>query len=134
MDGSINYLAVVAAAIAAFAIGGAWYAPFAFEAPWRKAAGVSEETIKNSSIPMVFGAAFIATLIAAYSLARILAGPEASLASGGLTGLLVGFGIGAMSIGLMASFERRPLTYVLINGGYLTAMFTAMGLILGGWR
>jgi hypothetical protein len=31
-------------------------------------------------------------------------------------------------------FERRPFSYVLINGGYLTIGFALMGLILGLWR
>ena len=34
----------------------------------------------------------------------------------------------------VALFERRPLSYHLINGGYLTIAFVVMGLILGLWR
>jgi hypothetical protein len=31
-------------------------------------------------------------------------------------------------------FERRPWSYLLINGGYMTVALVLMGAILGGWR
>ena len=45
-----------------------------------------------------------------------------------------GFGLAAFGLWVIALFERRPLAYVLINGGYLTIGFAMMGLILGLWR
>jgi len=39
-----------------------------------------------------------------------------------------------MGLGIVALFERRPLSYSLINGGYLTLALTLMGAILGAWR
>jgi hypothetical protein len=39
-----------------------------------------------------------------------------------------------MGIGIISLFERKPWSYVLINGGYLTVALTLMGLILGAWR
>jgi hypothetical protein len=39
-----------------------------------------------------------------------------------------------MGIGIIALFERKPWSYVLINGGYLTVALTVMGLVLGAWR
>lgn len=134
MGGSINYLAVIAAAIAAFVIGGIWYAPFAFDKPWRKAAGLSDADVARGSMPVIFGGAFVATLVAAYSLARFLAHDGTSMLDGLVAGLLAGFGIAAMSVGILTSFERRPLGYLLINGGYMTVMFAVMGLIIGAWR
>ena len=40
----------------------------------------------------------------------------------------------ALSVGVLTLFERRPLSYFLINGGYLTIGFAVMGLVLGLWR
>ena len=57
-----------------------------------------------------------------------------SLAFGAMAGFLAGFGWAAMGIGIVSLFERRSLSYVLINGGYLTVALTVMGVILGGWR
>jgi hypothetical protein len=53
--------------------------------------------------------------------------------TGGLA-LLAGFGWVALSVTMIAQFERRPAAYVLVNGGYVTTSFTIMGAILGGWR
>jgi hypothetical protein len=39
-----------------------------------------------------------------------------------------------MGIGIVCLFERKPRSYVLINGGFLTVALTIMGLILGTWR
>ena len=37
-----------------------------------------------------------------------------------------------MGLGIIAVFEHRPLSYVLVNGGYLTVALTVMGAILAG--
>jgi hypothetical protein len=34
----------------------------------------------------------------------------------------------------VALFERRPLSFVLINGGFLTLTLVVMGAILDAWR
>lgn len=39
-----------------------------------------------------------------------------------------------MAIGIVSLFERRPWTYVLVNGGYITVTLVFMGAILGAWR
>ena len=39
-----------------------------------------------------------------------------------------------MGMGIVSIFERRPLCYVLVNGGFLTVVLVVMGTILGGWR
>ena len=49
-------------------------------------------------------------------------------------GIAAGLGWAAMGLGVVALFERRPWSYLLINGGYLTVSFAAMGAILGAWR
>jgi hypothetical protein len=45
-----------------------------------------------------------------------------------------GFGWVAMGIAIVSQFERRPWSYVFVNGGYLTVALTLMGLILRAWR
>jgi hypothetical protein len=34
----------------------------------------------------------------------------------------------------VSQFERRPWSYVFVNGGYLTVALVVMGAILGAWR
>jgi len=74
------------------------------------------------------------SLIMAFNLAMFLNDPKTNLAWGATAGFLAGFGWVFMGIAIVSLFERRPLSYVLINGGYLTIALVVMGAILGGWR
>ncbi|MGH9389878.1 MAG: DUF1761 domain-containing protein, partial [Vicinamibacteria bacterium] len=61
-------------------------------------------------------------------------GPDTTVAWGATAGLLAGLGWVALGIGIVALFERRSWTYILVNGGYFVVAFTVMGAILGAWR
>jgi hypothetical protein len=37
-------------------------------------------------------------------------------------------------VAAVAAFERRPLSYMLINGGYWLVAMTLMGTVIGAWR
>ena len=128
---AVNWLAVVAAALSMFVIGGLWYGPL-FAKPWQRAAGLSDEQVKSGNMPLIFGLAFVLSLLMAANLAFFVNG----LPLGTTIGYSVAAGLGwaAFGLGVVALFERRPLSYHLINGGYLTVSFAVMGLILGLWR
>lgn len=129
---TLNFLAVIAAALSAFLIGGLWYSPVLLGAAWKKANGFGENPPVAG--PKVFILAFILSLVMAVNLAMFLNAPKTTAAFGAMAGFLAGFGWAAMGIGIVALFERRSLSYVLINGGYLTVALTVMGVILGAWR
>jgi hypothetical protein len=128
----VNWLAVIAAAISMFVIGGIWYGPL-FAKPWQKAAGLSDEQLANANMPVIFGLALVLSLLMAANLAFFVAG-VADL--GAVIGYSVAAGLGwaAFGLSIVALFERRRLSYHLINGGYLTLSFVVMGLILGLWK
>lgn len=129
---SLNYLAVIAAAVSAFLIGGLWYSPVLLGSAWKKANGF--ESNPPAAGPKVFVLALILSLVMAVNLAMFLNDPKTTTAWGATAGFLAGFGWAAMGIGIVSLFERRSLGYVLINGGYLTVALTVMGVILGAWR
>jgi len=129
---SLNYLAVIAAAVSAFVIGGLWYSPVFLGGAWKKANGFSSEM--PGAGPKVFVLALLLSLVMSANLAMFLNDPKTTAAWGATAGFLAGFGWAAMGIGIVSLFERRSLGYVLINGGYLTVALTAMGVILGAWR
>lgn len=131
---NVNIWAVLAAAVANFVIGGLWYSPALFYEPWMRANGFTEEDVKKGSPAMIFGVSFVFCLIMAANLAAFLAGPQTTLAWAVTAGILAGLGWAALGLGVIALFERRPWSYILINGGYLTVSFGVMGLILGLWR
>ncbi len=131
MDG-INLFAVVAAAVSAFVLGGLWYSPLLFGKAWQKLAGVSDETAAQGA-GLVFGGAFVLSLVAEYVFAMFL-GPKPALDFGLFAGASAGLCWVAASFGINYLFERRPLALFLINGGYHTLQFTLYGLILGLWH
>jgi len=130
----INWLAVVAASVAMFVLGGLWYSPMLFYKGWLSATKLTETELKGRNMPLVFGMAFVLTFLMAVCLAFFLADQKTDLAWGITAGLLAGLGWATFSFAIIALFEKRTLSYVLINGGYITVGFVLMGAILGGWR
>ena len=130
---TLNIWAILAAALSAFVVGGLWYSPVLFEGVWKKANrfGASEPPAAS---PKIFAIAFLLSLVMAFNLAMFLNDPKTNLAWGATAGFLAGFGWVLMGIGVVALFERRPGSYVIVNGGYLTVALVLMGAILGGWR
>jgi hypothetical protein len=129
----VNWLAVIAAAISMFVIGGVWYSVL-FAKPWQRAAGLSDGDLKRGSPAVIFSLAFVLALLMAANLAFFLAGPSTTLPFAIGASVAAGLGWAAFGLAVVALFERRPLGYFLINGGYLTVAFAVMGLILGLWR
>jgi hypothetical protein len=129
----VNWPAVIAAALSMFVIGGLWYSPMLFAKPWQRAAALSDEALRSGSMPLVFGLAFVLSLLMAANLGFFLSGVTDVGAAVGYA-VAAGLGWAAFGLSVVALFERRPLAYHLINGGYLTVAFLAMGLILALWR
>lgn len=130
----INWLAVLAAAVSTFVIGGLWYSPFLFGRAWMRVNNLDEAELAKSNMVKIFGLSFFFALIMAVNLAAFLAEPKTTAAWGATAGFLAGFGWVTLAIATIALFERRSWKYTLINGGYMTVSFVIMGLILGAWR
>lgn len=130
----VNWLAVLAAAVSTFVIGGLWYSPVLFGRAWMSVNNLSEADLAKSNMARIFGLSFFFALIMAANLAAFLAEPKTTAAWGAAAGFLAGFGWVALGIATIALFERRSWKYVLINGGYMTVSFVIMGLILGAWH
>jgi hypothetical protein len=126
------YFAVLAAAAASFLLGGLWYSPLLFAKAWQREAGVSDEQMKNANVGLIFGLSFVLALIAAWVFALFL-GPRPPLALGLGAGFSAGLCWVGSSFGISYLFERRSLKLFLINAGYHTLQFTAIGLILALW-
>ena len=128
----VNWLAVLAAALVSFLLGGLWYSAL-FAKAWQGLVGMTDERMKGGNKALMFGGAFVLSFIAAAVFAMFL-GPTASLGFGAAAGFGAGLCWVATSFGINDIFERRPLKLTLINGGYHTLQFTAMGAILGAWH
>ncbi|HEX9200016.1 MAG TPA: DUF1761 domain-containing protein [Acidobacteriaceae bacterium] len=130
---TLNFWAILAAAVSAFLLGGLWYSPAVFGKAWQRANAFTEAPAPTN-MARIFGISFLLTLIMSINLAMFLNTPATTTAFGAAAGFAAGFGWVATGIGVVSLFERRPWTYVLINGGYLTLALTLMGAILGAWR
>jgi hypothetical protein len=129
---NLNLWAILAAALSAFLLGGLWYSPVLFGALWKRANRFAAEPPPPTG--KIFATSFVLSLVMAVNLAMFLNDAKTTLAWGATAGFLAGFGWVAMGIGIVSLFERRPSTYALVNGGYLTVALVVMGAILGAWR
>ena len=126
----VNWLAVLACGVASLVLGGLWYSPPVFAKPWQAAAGLSDEQAQGGNMAMIFGGAFVLSLLAAAVFAMFI-GTEMSVEAATAAGFSAGLCWVAASFGINYLFERRPLKLWLINGGYHMLQFTLFGLIIG---
>ncbi len=134
---NINFLALLVAAIASFALGAIWYSPLLFSKAWQKAVGLSDETMKNANMAVIFGSSFILIFLMNFGLAVILqghAGRDISAMSGALYGLLIGIFFIATSIAINMLYQRKSFTLWAIDAGYQVLYLAISGAILGAWR
>lgn len=128
----VNWLAVLAAAISAFLLGGLWYSPALFMKAWQRGAGLTDEQLKGGNAAKIYGGAFVLSLVAAATFAMFLGKLPVSVATA--YGFCAGLAWVAASFGINYLFERKPLSLWLVNGGYHTLQFTLYGLVLGLWH
>ena len=131
---TINWFAVIAAALSTFLIGGLWYSPVLFGSRWAKENNFSKETLEGGNKAGIFGFAFVWSLVMSFDLAMFLNAKTTTVAWGVTAGFLAGFGWVGSAIFIIGLFERRSTAYMLINAGYMIVSFLVMGLIIGAWR
>ena len=135
----INFVAVFVAAIATMVLGFLWYSPILFATPWMRLMGYDpNDKAKLAEMQKgagkTYGVAFIASLVSAIVLAKII---DISSVNTILYGIKIGF---AMWLGFVATvqltgalFSKQPIKLFLINTGYQLICFLAMGAILAKW-
>jgi hypothetical protein len=130
--GAVNWLAVAAAAVSSFVIGGLWYGPL-FGRVWMRASGVGEDQARKANQGTIFAVSFVLQLIAALVLAMFI-GAEATLSFALFAAGSVGIFWVAPAFGVVYLFEQRPLAHWAVNAGYHVVAFLVMGAIIGAWR
>ena len=136
----VNYLAILAAALAGWVIGAAWY--MSLSKQWVAAHGKTMEEFKaqadaakgTSQAWMPYLLAFVAELVMAWVLAGLLAhlGPGETTVWNGIVSALfvwVGFVVTTLAVNNMFSMRKPMLT--VIDGGHWLAVLVVMGIVLG---
>ncbi len=131
---TLNWLAIIAAALSNFLIGGLWYSPVLFGNLWMKENKFSDDDLKRGNMVKIFGLTFVFTFVMAFNLAMYLNDSSTTAIWGAIAGFLAGFGWVAMAIFIIGQFERKSTKYMLIHGGYVIISFVLMGLIIGLWQ
>ena len=134
MNITINYLAVLIAAVITFVIGGLWYSPAMFGRRWMMAVGKTEEECKKGNRSVALIGAFVAALMMAYVLAIFIGFAQAQT-------ILQGVTIGLWSwVGFVAAptlsnylFSGWPRDLYLINNTYYLVSLLVMGALLAMW-
>jgi hypothetical protein len=126
----VNWLAVVLAALGAFVVGGLWYGPI-MGRRWMVAIGLSEEQIKAGNMPVIYGGAFLFSLLMSWTLAHSFAtyATELDFMTKVLTGfgVAIGFVVPAMGVNYLFSLKSKALFF--IDAGYWVLFFTVMGAV-----
>jgi hypothetical protein len=126
----VNWIAVVAASMAGFVVGGIWYGPVMGK-KWMGAVGLTEEQVKQGNMAAIYGGAFGFSLLASWTLAHTLAtyGVELSFTVKVLTAFGVALGFIVPAIGTNYLFSQKSKTLFYIDATYWLLFYIAMGLV-----
>lgn len=130
---NINFLAVIASAVAAFCFGGLWYSPKVFGNIVKNASAPAGNAPKSGHEQIAFVIYFIACLVSAGALAFLI-GDAPSLAFALSMSLFVGIGFVVASFATAYAFMGIQPKLFFIDAGYYIFQFLIFGLILGLWR
>lgn len=131
----MNWIAILAAGIAAWALGALWYSPLLFGKAWQKESGLSEESIKNANMPLIFGTSAVMMIIMSAGLAMFFQGDETMNAVKGLQmGLMTGLLFVATSTAINYLYQRKSFKLWLIDAAYQVALLALAGTIVGAWQ
>jgi len=138
--GSINYLAVVIAALAGFGFGAVYYMSLA--KPWMNAIGWTPEEqarhkkgeLNPSKLPFMI--AIVANLIMAWVLAGLIGhlGPgQATIRNGLISAGFCWVGFIATTLSVNYAFGNRKAALTVIDSGHWLGVLLIMGAVIGAF-
>ena len=138
MFASLNYLAVLVAALAAFALAAVWYSPPVFGLRWaaltKRYTGLSDAELA-SNLPRKMGLWFLGFLVNALVLASLLnLTGAAGLPNGISLAVLAWLGFGAVLSSWPAIHAHQPAGIWLMNCGLYLLQQIIMAAILAVWK
>jgi uncharacterized protein DUF1761 len=133
----INYVAIIAAAVASWLVGAVWYGVLGKQ--WMTALGWTEKDVcgpdgkRHMPVgPMILS--FVALLIMAFLLSGLMGhvGPI-SVRSGIISGALVWLGFAITTMAVNNAFQKRKAMLTVIDGGHWLLALIAQGAVLGAF-
>jgi len=125
----VNWLAVIVATIAGFAVGAVWYTSLGKQ--WMAAIGKTREQLDAGPVPYVIGIAV--ELVMAFVLAVVIRSlfGEVNVTNGLTTAALMWVGFVLTTMILNHRYQNMPWQLTLIDGGHMLAVLLVQGLVIG---
>lgn len=137
MEVSVNYLAVLLAALSTMVVGSLWYSPVLFYKQWAKWGNVKPDpSFGGKKAVFAYVTVFLASLVSAYVLAHVTFLSHkffgyAFLTSALSTAFWVWLGFLATRLYTHDVFEGRRKKLTLLNAAHELVTFEIMALIIG---
>ena len=128
---TLNWVAVIAAAVAGMVVGIIWYVPMVFGKRWADSVGRPVSTL-SSMTPTTMVGALIMPLVMAYVLTLLIGGVGAtSLVNGAIVGFLAALGFSSMASLNAFIYDGRNANWLTVTAGYQFVALTVIGAIIG---
>ncbi len=137
MDIAVNYLAVVAAAVIAYAIGAVWHSPVGFGKYWMRLMSLNNDSVRKMPLTaaQAMSIGFFVTLLVAYVMAMFMSLTYAFTVS---TAMQLGFwlwlGFLAPTLANGWLWEGKSLKLFAFNAAYALVNIEVMAIVLGLWQ
>ncbi len=133
----LNWLAILVAALAYFALGSLWYSPLLFVKKWISYLNIDvNNPDAKKGVGLMFGGSFLLILVQCIAIA-ILAERLGIRGDGWMSGLKLGLLTSicfcSTIIGINYFYEKKPLGLFLINSGYAIVGNVIAGIIICSW-
>ena len=128
----MNPWGILAAAVAGFLFGGAWYG--ALSQAWMRAIGKTKEELQTTGLLLPMIVSGISLLIMAWVLAGIMGhlGPgRITVRSGLISGAFCWFGFVATTIATNHAYQGAKRSLTLIDAGHWLAVLLVQGAVIG---
>lgn len=133
MFDQVNWLAVLAAAVASFVIGFLWYGPL-FGKRWMALLGKRAEDMAGTPLAPILVVSFASGLVQAAALAAIVSAFDADLLTSMFVGVLVWVASGLILKLNDLLYAGRPVGLFYIDSMYHLVTLVVMAAIVGTFR
>jgi hypothetical protein len=128
----LNFLAIVIAALAAFAWGAIYY--MSLSKQWLAAVGITKEQMQTGRSPAPFIISFVALIVMAWVLAGTLGhlGPgQVTLKNGVISGLFLWLGFIATTVFVNNAYPGRKYSLSVIDSIHWLGVVVIQGAVIG---
>jgi Protein of unknown function (DUF1761) len=126
----VNFLAILAAAVASFLFGGLWYGVLSKR--WMAAANMTEQDVKSGSA-MPFVISFIGGLIMAYVMSGLLwhvAKGNPSIRGAMISAAFIWLGFVITTLATNHAYQKQKRALTVIDGGHWLGVLLIQAIVL----